>query len=128
MHEMGIAMEIIRIARDSIPEDLKSPRIEAINLRIGKLAAVVPESLEFCFEIATKETPLEGARLLIEQVPVTARCNDCGAVWTAEQANFLCGKCGSGAVDLLSGRELDIVSIEVEEQEEDEPDENGKEN
>ncbi len=115
MHEMGIAMEIVRIAEDSVPANLKKPRVRAINLQIGKLAAVVPESLKFCFEIATKDTPLDGARLEIEEIPVTVRCNDCKTTWTAEQPNFVCEKCDGGAVELLTGRELDIVSIEVEE-------------
>lgn len=115
MHEMGIAMEIVKIARDSIPDNLKNPRVQIINLEIGKLAAVVPESLKFCFEIATRDTPLECAELKIKEIPVTARCNDCGFSWTAEQPNFLCEKCDGGAVELLTGRELDIVSIEVEE-------------
>jgi len=58
MHEMGIALEIIKIATDSIPANLKNPRVERINLKVGKLAAVVPGSLKFCFEVATKDTPL----------------------------------------------------------------------
>ncbi len=115
MHEMGIAMEIVRIVQDSIPADLKNPRVRTVNLKIGKLAAVVPDSLKFCFEIATKDSPLDGVRLEIEEVPVTARCNDCDTTWTAEQPNFVCERCDGGTVDLLTGRELDIVSIEVEE-------------
>jgi hydrogenase nickel incorporation protein HypA/HybF len=115
MHEMGIALEIIKIASDSIPENLKKSKVERINLKVGKLAAVVPDSLKFCFEVAAKNTPLEGAILQIEEIPVTARCKNCGYFWTATQPVFICEKCDSGSVDLLSGRELDIVSIEVEE-------------
>ena len=115
MHEMGIALEIAKIAQESVPDNLENARVRIVNLKIGKLAAVVPESLKFCFEIATKDTPMEGAELNIEEIPVTARCNECGASWTAEQPNFICEKCDSGAVELLTGRELDIVSLEVEE-------------
>lgn len=115
MHEMGIALEIIKIVTDSIPPDLKNPRVERINLKVGKLASVVPDSLKFCFEIAAKDTLLEVAHLHIEEIPVTARCNECGHLWTALKPVFICQKCASGSVDLLSGRELDIESIEVEE-------------
>jgi hydrogenase nickel incorporation protein HypA/HybF len=115
MHEMGIALEIIKIATDSIPANLKNPKVERINLKVGRLAAVVPESLKFCFEVAVKDTFLEGALLHIEDIPVTARCKDCGHSWTAIKPVFICEKCDSGSVELLSGRELDIVSIEVEE-------------
>jgi hydrogenase nickel incorporation protein HypA/HybF len=115
MHEMGIALEIIKIATDSIPANLKNPRVERINLKVGKLAAVVPDSLQFCFEVAARDTALEGALLNIEEIPVTVRCTTCGYCWTAIKPVFICEKCDSSLVDLLSGRELDIVSIEVEE-------------
>jgi hydrogenase nickel incorporation protein HypA/HybF len=115
MHEMGIALEIIKIATDSIPANLKNPRVERINLKVGKLAAVVADSLQFCFEVAARDTALEGTLLHIEEIPVTARCTNCGYSWTAIKPVFICEKCDSGLVDLLSGRELDIVSIEVEE-------------
>jgi len=53
--------------------------------------------------------------LHIEEIPVSARCKSCGYSWTAIKPVFICEKCDSGSVDLLSGLELDIVSIEVEE-------------
>jgi hydrogenase nickel incorporation protein HypA/HybF len=62
-------------------------------LKVGKLAAVVPDSLKFCFEVAAKNTPLEGAILQIEEIPVTARCKNCGHFWTAIQPVFICEKC-----------------------------------
>ena len=68
MHEMGIAMQIVEIAIASIPDDLKNARIGRVNLKVGKLAAVVPESLHFCFQIATQDTPLYNADLHIEEI------------------------------------------------------------
>ncbi len=115
MHEMGVAMQIIEIATASIPEDMKGARVERINLKVGKLSAIVPDSLGFCFEIAAKETQLEGAELVIEEIPVTARCKDCDNEWTIDSPVFSCSRCQSGSIELLSGRELDIDSIEVKE-------------
>lgn len=116
MHEMGIAMQIIDIATASIPAYMKGVRIEKVNLQIGKLSAVVPSSLTFCFEIAAKDTPLEGAKLNIDEIPVTARCRQCQAEWTITEPVFNCIKCNSGDIDIISGRELDIVSLETAEQ------------
>jgi len=113
MHEMGIAMQIIEIATASIPDDMRNTPVERVNLEIGKLAAIVPESLKFCFEIAVKDTPLDGAELHIEEIPVLARCKDCNHEWTLESPAFSCSKCKSGSIELLSGRELDIKSIEI---------------
>jgi hydrogenase nickel incorporation protein HypA/HybF len=113
MHEMGIATEIVRIAVESIPDDVIDPKVARINLKVGKLAAVVPQSLQFCFEIVAKETAAEGAKLIIEEVSVSARCKDCRHQWEIEAAVFYCPKCNSGSVEMLSGRELDIDSIEL---------------
>ena len=113
MHEMGVAMQIIEIAAASIPEDMHYARVERINIKVGKLSAIVTDSLRFCFEIAAKETQLEGAELAIEEIPVVARCNDCRHEWTIENPVFKCEKCNSGEIELLSGRELDIDSIEM---------------
>lgn len=113
MHEMGIAMEIMEIAQSAIPAEMKGTPVAKVNLAIGKLAAVVPDSLRFCFEIAAKDTALEGAELVIDDIPVEAYCKDCHNRWQIDTAVFKCPQCESGALDILSGRELDIVSIEM---------------
>ena len=116
MHEMGIALQIIEIATASIPPDLADVRVEKVNLKIGKLAAVVPQSLRFCFDVAVKDTPLDGAKLAIAELPVVARCKDCDTQWTISGAAFSCEKCNSGSLEIISGRELDIESIEIVEE------------
>ena len=85
-----------------------------MNLRIGRLAAVVEDSLKFCFEIITKDSPLEGAELVIETVPVVLRCRDCGHGWEVEGPVFTCPECKEGSVEIVSGRELEISSLEIE--------------
>ena len=113
MHEMGVAMQIIEIAEASIPDDMTQSRIERVNLKVGKLSAIVVDSLRFCFEVATKDTALEGAELVIDEIPVVALCNDCGVKWTIESPVFICNDCKGTQIELLSGRELDIESIEI---------------
>ncbi len=113
MHEMGVAQQMVDIALDAIPVEIENPRVEVLNLRIGKLAAVVEHSLRFCMEIIAKDTPLEGARLVIDQVDVKARCKSCGHEWVVEGPAFRCPACTDGTVELLSGRELEISSLEI---------------
>jgi hydrogenase nickel incorporation protein HypA/HybF len=114
MHEMGLALQIVEIAKASLPAELAEARVQRVNLKVGKMAAVVPESLRFCFEVITRNTALEGAELYMEEVPVVARCRACGHEWTLSGPVFRCPACDSGNIEMLSGRELDIVSIEVE--------------
>jgi hydrogenase nickel incorporation protein HypA/HybF len=116
MHEMGIAMQIIDIAVASIPADLKNSQVKKINIKVGKLSAVVPESLQFCFQIAAQDTPLRDAELNIEEIPLKIRCTDCGVEWIAHEPVFLCRKCSGKSIEMISGRELDITSIEVVEE------------
>ena len=114
MHEMGIAMEIVDIAKASIPADMQGAKIRCVNLKVGQLSAIVPDSLRFCFDLVIKDTPLDGAELAIEELPVVARCKACRTEWTVTEAVFTCTQCNSGNIDILSGRELDITSIEIE--------------
>lgn len=113
MHEMGIAEQLVKIALDSIPEDIENPVVERVNLRIGKLASVVEHSLTFCFEIITKDTPLENARLNIEVVPVTVHCKSCEHKREVTGPVFKCPFCEDGDVEMLTGREIEITSLEL---------------
>lgn len=110
---MGVAQQLVQIALDSIPEDIKNPQVEKVNLKIGKLAAVVESSLTFCFEIITKDTALERAVLNVDFIPVTVHCKSCGNTREVEDPLFQCPFCENGEIELLTGREIEIISIEL---------------
>lgn len=114
MHELTIAESINNIVQETLGE--RKARVSRINLEIGKLTAVVPDSLRFCFQFVAKDTPAENAELNIEEIPVRCRCAECRSEFTLDFPVFLCPHCGSGEVKLLSGRELFIKSIELEEE------------
>jgi hydrogenase nickel incorporation protein HypA/HybF len=93
----------------------REAKVLRINLQIGKLSAVVPDSLRFCFQFVAKDTLAENAELAIEEISVTCKCTACASEFTLDFPAFLCPHCGSGEVRLLSGQELFIKSIEIEE-------------
>ncbi len=93
MHEMGIAQQLFQIALDSIPDDVKDPIVEQVNLKIGRLAAVVEHSLTFCFEVISKDTPLENANLKIDFIPVMIHCKACDNKWEVDNPVFTCPHC-----------------------------------
>lgn len=117
MHEMGIAMQIVEIAVNSIPVNFQGKSVETVNLKVGKLSAIVPDSLQFCYDIVIRETLLAGSKLNIEEIPVKARCRECHFEWTIDGPEFICKNCQSGAIDIIAGRELDIESIEIADRE-----------
>lgn len=89
-------------------------KVRSIRLQVGELAAVVPDSLLFCFQMISENTLACGAVLDIETVPVVARCARCRLMFEVENQIFVCPDCGVPALDLVSGRELSVVSLEGE--------------
>ena len=113
MHEMSIAQSLLEIVlEESRQHQLK--QVKTIRLQVGAMAAVVPESLTFCFELLSQDTIASGALLEIETIPVVARCSECDIVFEVENQIFLCPRCDGPTLDLVSGRELSLVSIEGE--------------
>jgi hydrogenase nickel incorporation protein HypA/HybF len=114
MHELSIVSSVV----DSVTESLAAypgARVLEVRLRVGVLAAVVEDSLQFCYGIATEDTPLAGSRLVIQSVPVMVHCEACGQDGALESLqHFRCPHCGAPATDVRHGRELEIESIEIE--------------
>jgi hydrogenase nickel incorporation protein HypA/HybF len=113
VHELAIAQSVLDIVlEEGRRHDLK--RINTIRLQVGALAAVVPEALTFCFEMISQNTVVAGALLVIETLPVVARCPCCADVFEVTDHAFVCPQCQEPAMDLVSGRELTVLSIEGE--------------
>lgn len=113
MHEMTLAMNVVEEVERCLTELGPDARVNSVTLQVGGLRAVVPEALSFCFEAASTGTKVEGALLIIEQIPVRVRCARCEREWTVEQVEFMCPTC-EGPVQLLHGKELLLRAIEVE--------------
>lgn len=112
MHEMSVARGIIDVVGRHLPAGGGS--VKTVRLRIGMLAGVVPASLEFCFDALTPGTGLDGARLVMESVPVTARCGSCGAVTGAAFPFRECPACGADRLEMATGTELEVSAIELD--------------
>jgi hydrogenase nickel incorporation protein HypA/HybF len=115
MHELSIIESVV----DAVTETAAAypgARVKTVKLRVGVLAAVVEDSLQFCWGLATEGTPLAGALLAVSSVPVAVHCAACGRdSEIAGVQSFRCPNCGEPAADLRQGRELEIESIEIEE-------------
>lgn len=112
MHEMSIALSVIDIASKEARAG-KADKIEAIHLDVGMLAGVMIDSLEFCFDSASKDSMANGAELIINQIPGRGKCLECGTAFEVESFITICPNCGAYRVEIDQGRELRVASITV---------------
>ncbi|MEZ5285151.1 MAG: hydrogenase maturation nickel metallochaperone HypA [Vicinamibacterales bacterium] len=113
MHELSIAHSLVGLVQQHLPPE--TTRVTVVELRLGALSGVVRGALEFCYEIATEGTRLQGSRLQIHELPIVIHCPSCEADRTIEGAvSFRCPVCGTLSGDLRQGRELDLGSIEYD--------------
>jgi hydrogenase nickel incorporation protein HypA/HybF len=118
VHELSIVSSVV----DSVTETLGAypgAHVKEVRLRVGALASVVEDSLQFCYGIATEDTPLQGSKLIVKILPVMMHCDNCALdVEIASLQSFRCPRCDEPVSDLRQGRELEIESIEIDEVEE----------
>ncbi|HDM10786.1 MAG TPA: hydrogenase maturation nickel metallochaperone HypA [Desulfobacteraceae bacterium] len=113
MHEMSIAQSLLEIIKEEMAKN-DAKVLRSVRLHIGQLTAIVPDSLSFCFEIMTNGTELEGAKLIMEVIPLMGYCNGCGKEFEIENYAFACPYCQSTDIKTISGDELSIVEMEIE--------------
>ena len=115
MHELSIAMSIVEGASEEAV-NRGAERVHAVHLKLGALSGVVKDALLFSYELACKDTPLEGSMLLIEEVPVVVYCATCDAKKTLDSIQrFCCPSCGTLTPEVVSGKQLEVVAIEISE-------------
>lgn len=113
MHELGITCSIVEIAERTAREQ-GADRVLSVTVAIGDLSGVVPEAVEFCFEVCSKETLLEGAQLIIKRIPGKAECRTCKAEILLDTYTFACPACNSFNLERVQGNELKVIEMEVD--------------
>ncbi|HUJ32198.1 MAG TPA: hydrogenase maturation nickel metallochaperone HypA [Candidatus Acidoferrum sp.] len=115
MHELSIAINIVEIAEEEA-QRRGGLHVTAVHLRLGLLAGVVKDALLSSYGVACEDTPLRGSRLVVEEVPGIVYCPTCAAGRPVRSSEwFCCSECGSIASEIVQGKELEVVSLEVEE-------------
>ena len=113
MHEMSIAQSLISILQEEMAKH-GATTLRSVRLSIGEMSAIVPESLSFCFDIIVQGTPLEGAKLLMDKIPLKGYCPQCDETFDIKDFVFVCPTCASTTIETIEGQELSIVEMEVE--------------
>lgn len=112
MHELSIAQSIVEIVQDTM--NGQDGKLTEVAVDIGELVAVVPESLKFCYDVVIENTPFAGSRLIINILPVKARCRNCDTRFDVEDLKFICPACASTDHEMLQGQELKVKHLEVQ--------------
>lgn len=114
MHELSLSSAVVA----TVEKHAKGRKVSVVTLTLGTMRQVVPDSLAFYFDVVSRDTVCEGARL--EQIIVEARlrCRDCDTHWRPELPQFRCAACGGADIEVLAGTEFEVDSIEVETEEE----------
>ena len=111
MHEVSYVTKIVAMAMDSA----KDSKIKSIHVLVGKTSGVLPYYLNKYFTKVVEGTPLDGAELICEEVPVKALCEECGKEYFPDKSNrYLCPNCGGKRAKIIEGKDIVIKSIAVE--------------
>ena len=117
MHELQIAQNIVKITEDEVRKSGLTQSISAINLKIGKMHTAIQESLRFSFDVLKRDrAQLQQAELIISEMPVKIRCRVCAKTQLITDPIFVCSGCSSTDIEIISGDELFIDSIEFMDQ------------
>ena len=113
MHELTITNSILSIILQKARE-AKVRQITKVDLRIGRLTGFVPECIQLQFDILSRNTIAAGASLSFNQPPTKLHCRKCHINYTSDSFDLICPQCHSMEIDILSGSELYIESMEAE--------------
>lgn len=113
MHELSITESMLSLALDEAKKG-KSKKITKINLVIGEMTGVVPDSVDFYFQFLSKNTIADGAVLAFNLIPIKTHCQNCGLEFTLEEGKWFCPACQNTNLTIIAGNELFVESIEVD--------------
>ena len=113
MHEMSLAESAMQIIEEAARKQ-GCKRIRTVWLEIGRLAAVEPEAMRFCFDVVTRGSIAEGAQLEIVETAGHGKCAQCGCETLVTELYQPCPECGSHALNVTGGVALRVKELEVE--------------
>jgi hydrogenase nickel incorporation protein HypA/HybF len=114
MHEMAVTQSILDIALDHAARN-GAARVTSLNLLIGQLSSIVDDSVQFYWDILSRDTLCEGAVLFFQRLPARLACLDCQYEYELSRGLEACPRCESFRVRVISGDEFRLESIEIEE-------------
>jgi len=113
MHEMSIALDILRSVEETSRQH-SATDVTRIRVEVGALAGIFVSALDFCLDVAKRNTIAESAEIQIDEIAGTGQCPLCKTVVPLQTLHTVCPKCSDAFVSVTSGNELRILDIEIE--------------
>jgi hydrogenase nickel incorporation protein HypA/HybF len=113
MHEFSIVEAMVNQVLEKA-KAMNAKKVTRVYLVVGELSGVLNEAVEQYFFFLTKETIAEGAELFFMRPPTQVRCRNCSTVYSPENLKLVCPNCKEMKIEIISGRELYIDSLDVE--------------
>ena len=110
-------MSIIMSILETILQEVEKHRIlkvKSVKIRVGKLWQIIPDTLHFCYSVATEGTVAEGSEMLIVEEAIVAQCKQCGRRFEVKNYSFICSNCNLADAEIVAGDEMIIETIEAE--------------
>ncbi len=114
MHELSIVEAILEQVREEVRQSGATGRVTRLDLVIGRLSGVSPDSIRFAFELLGPGTLMEQAQICIREPAAVCACRGCGARSEIDELVAVCPRCASQDVAIEGGQELILQSIEVD--------------
>jgi hydrogenase nickel incorporation protein HypA/HybF len=113
MHETSLMENLITIAEGAL--EGKKAKVKSVTLSVGKLSNALPAALSFAFKAMTQTGPLRGAELIMEEIPVKVRCENCGLEYEPDEFPYICPKCEETYYTITQGEDIYIESLNCQE-------------
>lgn len=113
MHELSITQNIVDLALEYAQRE-KGEKILSVTLEIGQLSGVIPDAVEFAFDVCTKGTMAQGAELKIRHIPAIGHCLNCGLDSGLTMLTHVCPKCGDLSLETIQGQEMKFIEMEID--------------
>lgn len=113
MHELAITQSILDIAQN-VAREHHVRKVREVRVKLGEYSGVVPQCVQYYFDVLSKNTVAEGALLKMERLPILMRCKKCQWEGQIDKLHIQCPHCGALDLKLLQGREFYVESLEVD--------------
>ena len=118
MHEFSICEGLVNAVLAELDNQPPGSRLRKTSIVVGDMRQIVPDTLRFAYETLTRDTRAANSKLEITRIPITIHCRACNSEAEIEDQLFVCKSCGAADVDIVTGKELHLASLEIEEPDE----------